>query len=86
MCPSLELLAVHPELAAGNLAHLLVDSPQLELPNLKTHGGAAVAAAPGLMEHDGPVLALQFFDELARGLGHAHAIGFRKSQALSRYS
>ena len=34
--PALELLAVHPELAAGDLADLLVDAAQLEFAHLES--------------------------------------------------
>src|SRR5438552_1548898 len=59
MRPAVELLAIHPKLAARDLAHFLVHGAQLELADLKAHGRAAVAAASRLMEHDGPILRLQ---------------------------
>src|SRR6266852_2409816 len=61
MRPESELRAIHPELAAGNLAHLLVHTPQLEFAHLEAHGRAAVAASARLMKHDGAVRAYQLF-------------------------
>src|SRR6202790_2490181 len=64
--PEFELRAIHPELAAGDLADSLVHAPQLEFADLEAHGGAAVAASARLMEHDGAVGAYQLFDQSPR--------------------
>src|SRR5262249_33241049 len=71
--PQLELLAVHPELAARNLADFLVDAAELEFTDWKAHGGAAIAAAPRLMEHERPMLLLQPLDDFPRRARDADA-------------
>src|SRR5882757_8047783 len=73
--PESELSSIHPELAAGNLADLLVHAPQLEFAHLKAHGSAAVAASARLMEHDGAVCAYQLLDQSPRRQRDTDALG-----------
>jgi hypothetical protein len=69
VCPPFVLLAVHPELTASNLAYFDINASQLELTYRKTHGGAAITAAPRLMKHQGTVFALELLNELAGRIG-----------------
>jgi hypothetical protein len=82
MRPTLELLAVHPKLAAGNFSDLLVDAAQLELSNLKAHRRAAVAAPTRLMEHDRTVRLLELLDQLSRSISHADAAGIHGDDGI----
>src|ERR1700722_13208865 len=75
MCPKLELRPIHPELAAGNLADLLVHAPQLEFAYLEAHRRAAVAAPARLMKHDGAVGADQLLDQPPRRQRHTDSFG-----------
>jgi len=73
MRPAPVLLAVHPELAARDLAHLDINASQLEFAHGKTHRGAAIAAAPRLMKHQRAVFALQLLNQLPGRVGYADA-------------
>src|SRR5580692_5760032 len=75
MRPEAKLRPVHPELAAHDFTHLLIHAAQFEFTHLETHGRASVAATARQMEHDGPMVPYQLFDQLFRGRRHADAVG-----------
>src|SRR3954471_6463575 len=73
MRPTSVLLPVHPELTARDLADFHIDATQLEFTDWKTHRGAAITAAPRLMEHQRAVLSFELLNELAGRVGHTDA-------------
>lgn len=89
--PVLELAAAHVKRLAVDLSELHIGVADHEFPARVAHRGAAVAAAPRLMEHQQPVLFAQDADEvdgevcgfdLFGWIGHASP-RFRRSQASS---
>ncbi len=61
------------ERAAGDLAEPHVLPADLELAGREAHRRRAVAAAAGLVEHQGPMLAPELFHHRRRGVGDEHA-------------
>src|ERR1700722_12357789 len=74
MRPALVLLAIHPELAARDLADFHVDSAELEFADLEAHGGAAIAAPPRLLKHDRSMRRLQLLDQPAGVVRDGHVV------------
>jgi hypothetical protein len=64
MLPVFELALAHVERLAVNFAQLHVRVADEKLAARIAHGGAAVAAASGLVEHEGAVLFAQYADEM----------------------
>lgn len=56
-----------------NVTEVHVAQAGEEHPHRVTHGGTAVAAATGLMEHQRAVLRCQFAQQRGRGIRHVHA-------------
>src|SRR5450759_5152241 len=71
--PAPELLTIHPEFTAGDLADLFVDAAELKFPYLEAHRSAAIAAAAGLMKHERTMCLLELLDELTRRICDADA-------------
>src|SRR5262249_59880309 len=70
--PIAELVEIHVDRAAADLAEIFVVAADMELALDIAHRRRAVAAAPGLMKHQGTMLGLQLIDQLKRRVSSKH--------------
>src|SRR6516225_8070284 len=72
-----ELVCVHIDVAAADLAELDVIAANAELAGGIAHRRRAIATAAGLMEHQRPMSLLQPLDQVERGLGRENPFDHR---------